>query len=110
MTKTSLNATAYSYVIAALVDGPRTRPELMEVSGVGGSLASRLIDALRARGVLYVSGWAPDARGYLTIKEYSLGRGQDVPCPRMSRQEIVRRYMARRRQAEKLLTVEDFKL
>lgn len=98
--KAGLNATAYSYFMAALVTGPRSKTELEQISGMGNSLSSRVLKALRDRGVLYVSGWRMDARGRLTIREYSLGHGQDVPCPKVPRDEIVRRYMAKKRQTK----------
>lgn len=96
--RAGLNATAYSFLIHALLTGPRSKAELEAISGVGTSLSSRLLKALRDRGLLYVSGWRIDARGRMTIREYSLGLGQkDAPCPKLSRAEIVARYLQNKR-------------
>lgn len=104
MARNSLNATAYSYFIAALVDGPKTRAELCAVSGLSQNLVSRLIKALQARGVLYVSAWATDHRGYLTVRVYSLGKGTDVLCPKKPRAEVVRDWIAKKRQRAAIKT------
>jgi hypothetical protein len=99
--KAGLNATAYSYVTAALLTAPRSKAELEEISGMGNSLSSRVLKALRDRGVLYVSGWRLDARGRATIREFRLGvNGKDVPCPKVPRAEVVRKYMANKRKAK----------
>lgn len=99
--KAGLNATAYSYFMHALLTGPRSKTELEAISGMGNSLSSRVLKALRDRGVLYVAGWRPDGRGRMTIKEYRLGDGEDVPCPKMPRAEVVRRYMANKKASKK---------
>jgi hypothetical protein len=95
--KAGLNATAYSYITHALMTAPRSKTELEAITGVGNALSSRILKALRDRGVLYVSGWRPDGRGRMTIREYRLGFEPDEPCPKMSRAEVVRRYMSKRR-------------
>lgn len=94
--KAGLNATAYSHLIHALFTAPRSLAELQDITGMGNA-AARCIKALRDRGILHVSGWRPDGHGRMTVREYSLGRGSDVPCPKMSRSEVVARYKARRK-------------
>lgn len=104
----TLNATAYSHFISALVRGPQTRPELMRITGMGQPLVSRLVKALRARGtvpgrpdyneVLHISGWQLDARGYPTLAEFSLGPGKDAVQPIKPRIQVVRDYLQRRKQ------------
>jgi hypothetical protein len=93
--RAGLNATAYSHLVWALIAAPCSKAELEELTGMGPSLAARCISALRARGVLYVAGWRPDGRGRMTIREYQLGYGTDVPCPKVPRSEIVAKWKAK---------------
>ena len=104
-----LNATAYSHFIAALVAGPKTKMQLHEACGMSELLVLRLIKQMRVRGqtqrkgfnaVLHISGWHPDRRGHMTIREYALGPGQDAEQPIMPRDEIVRRYLRNRKMKE----------
>lgn len=95
--RAGLNATAYSHLIAALMQGGKTKGELEQETGMGPSLVARCIKALKDRGVIYVSGWRPDGRGRMTLREYTLGRGKDEACPKMTRAEIVSRWLERRK-------------
>lgn len=104
-----LNATAYSYVIEALMHAPggASRATLMAKSGLSHRLVSLLILTLRARGevpdkpdynnVLHIASWHLDARGYPTLAAYRLGLGKDASQPLKSRAEIVRDYTLRRK-------------
>lgn len=99
----TLNATAYSHFIAALLDRAMTRPALQEATGMGPVLTSQLIKALRARGqsgefnsVLHIESWALDARGYPTLQAFRLGPGLDAPQPKKSRTQVVRDYLERK--------------
>jgi len=103
----TLNATAYSYFVAALLKGDATRPKLQQETGMGQILLGRLINTLRERGkvpghpkhnrVLHITSWQLDARGYPTLKAYTLGPGADAPQPKKSRQQVVRDYLQRRK-------------
>lgn len=100
--KAGLNATAYSWFIHALMTAPRSKTELEEITGMGHALSGRCIKALRDRKLLAVVGWRLDARGRMTVREYRLlDKPQnplpDVPCPRMDRKEIERRYAAKKK-------------
>lgn len=104
----TLNAVSYSYLIARMVQGPFTKPELMEACGLSELLVLRILKQMRERGksrrgrneVLHISGWHPDPRGHMTIREYRLGPGKDMPQPIMSRREIVERYTRNRKLRE----------
>lgn len=108
----TLHAVAYSHFIAALLQTRSgvSRPQLVAVSGMREALISRLVNALRMRGVdedrpgynrvLHIAGWHPDARGYLTLAAYKLAPGQDQPKPVKPREEVVRDYLARRKARE----------
>lgn len=108
VTGRNLNATAYSHFIQALLERPRSRPDLIEITGLGEVLISKLLIALRARGktgdgtgrfnaVLHIAEWRKDARGYPTVRAFALGPGVDAPQPVKSRAEVVRDYYERRR-------------
>lgn len=100
--RAGINATAYSHLIAALVARPHSKAELEALTGMGHAPVGRHIKALRDRGLLPVVGWRPDARGRFTVREYRLLAKAtwplpDVPCPKMDRKEIERRYAARKK-------------
>lgn len=95
--KAGLNAVAYSYFIQAILTAPRSKAEIGEISGMGPELVSRCLKALRDRGLLYVAGWRLDARGRMTLREYRFGKGEDAPCPKMDRKEVVARYKERKK-------------
>lgn len=98
--KAGLNATAYGYLIDALLRGPKSKAELEAITGMSPGLVGRCLKALRDRKILPVVGWRPDARGRMTIREYivTIDRRDDEPCPRMERREIERRYEQRLRE------------
>jgi predicted flap endonuclease-1-like 5' DNA nuclease len=96
--KAGLNATAYSYLVQALLTAPRSKAELEAISGVGPTLSSRLLKALRDRKAVYVAGWRLDAAGRMTIREFRIGvNTPDVPCPKLTRDEIVKRHYQKRK-------------
>lgn len=65
-------------LFAALLEGPQTIAELVDVSGLCDTTVSGYVRALRREGAAHISCWRLDERDRLTVPVYALGKGRDA--------------------------------
>jgi DNA-binding transcriptional ArsR family regulator len=82
----------------ALLEAPRTMPELTCVSGLAPSTITDYLRALRKLGILHVSGWDTDGLGRESLRVYSLGPGLDKPRSKKSKAQVARECRQRKRE------------
>jgi hypothetical protein len=75
------NALAYVEFWHALQDGPLTRQELRELSGMGDHLSKIVLRLLKNRRMVYVAVWRKDACGRRNTPAYKAGSAPDAPKP-----------------------------
>lgn len=83
-------------MIAALVDGPCTADELVDVSGLAKATVYAYMRAMRKEGAVYISGWESDRMGRDAHMIYKLGRGTDKPRRTKTHRENNQAYKARK--------------
>lgn len=94
---------AVAVMVAQLVEGPATVPEIAEESGLTERSVREYMRAMRKRRAVHVARWEHDAAGRQTLAAYRLGAKPDAArVPPRSRAEIARHYRARKRDAQLL--------
>lgn len=79
--KNRLNAVLYATLLAELVEGPTTRQEMIDHTGLSRQTILSLVRALHERGLIHVASWERDSRGKHSIAAFQFGRAKDVKRP-----------------------------
>lgn len=79
--KNRLNAVLYATLLAELVEGPTTRQELIDHTGLSRQTILSLVRALHERGLIHVASWEKDGRGKHSIAAFRFGAGKDAKRP-----------------------------
>ena len=87
-----VNAIAIAEMLKAAQEGIYTSWELVEISGLSINTVRGYMNVFHKAGIVHVCDWDEDARGNRTRKVYKLGKGKDVAKPKLSQQEVNRRY------------------
>ena len=87
-----VNAIAIAEMLKAAQEGIYTSWELVDISGLSINTVRGYMNVLHKAGVVHVCDWEEDARGIRTRKVYKLGKGKDAVKPKLSEQEVNRRY------------------
>ena len=88
-----INAYTNAKLIALLVEGIFTIPEVTEETGLSYCVALRYVRELHRVGVVHIAGWGQASDGRLTLRIFKLGRGKDTPRPaRVSVKERSQKY------------------
>lgn len=90
-----VNAIAIAEMLKAAQEGIYTSWELVEITGLTINTVRGYMNVLHKAGVVHVCDWEEDARGNRTRKVYKLGAGKDAKKPKLSQQEVNRRYRER---------------
>lgn len=86
----AMHAACYAEVIAAMVAGPTSVAELVEVSGLHENTVRKLVNALHRRHVVHVAAW--QCRAPL----YTFGAKKDAPRPpQLTASEVGKRMRAK---------------
>jgi hypothetical protein len=101
--RTRLNAKLYAMALQEMADGPSTRQELIEQTGLGVKTVAGIVKALHQRRLIHIGAWEKDALGRCILPAFSFGKGRDVPKPApKTGAELARSYTARRAQRSAL--------
>jgi transcription initiation factor IIE alpha subunit len=92
-----INAISIAKLMSALISGPCTDNELLEVSGLRFNTVNGYLRALRAEEVIYISGWEKDACNRDSIRVYAMGNRRDAKRSKKSKALIAREVRERRR-------------
>ncbi len=87
-----VNAIAIAEMLKAAQDGIYTAFELVEMTGLSINTVRGYMNVFHKAGVIHVCDWEEDIRGNRTRKVYKLGKGKDMPKPKMSQAEVNKRY------------------
>lgn len=87
-----VNAIAIAEMLKAAQEGIYTSWELVDISGLSINTVRGYMNVLHKAGVVHVCDWEEDSRGIRTRKVYKLGKGKDAIKPKLSEQEVNRRY------------------
>lgn len=87
-----VNAIAIAEMLKAAQEGIYTSNELVEISGLSINTVRGYMSVLHKAGVVHICDWEEDPRGNRTRKVFKLGKGKDAPKPKLSMQEVNRRY------------------
>jgi hypothetical protein len=102
-------ATLWAKLMGALSDKrvPRSITELADYTGLHMRTVQRYVRALRDHRprLVRIAEWDEDAQGNRSIPLYTMGRGEDMPRPKLTQAEKDRRYKANKR--AKVATVFD---
>jgi hypothetical protein len=95
--RTRLNAKLYAMALQEMADGPTTRQELIEQTGLSVKTVAAIVKALHQRRLIHVGAWEKDAAGRCILPAFSFGKGKDVPRPaRKTGAELARAKKARK--------------
>ena len=97
-TRKMLTPVAATRMQAALQAQPHSLDDLSSVSDLAKPLVTRYIKALQAERMVHVGGWARDARGYPTIRQFAWGDKPDAVCPVSTRTSTERMRIRRAEQ------------
>lgn len=96
---------SYHKQVTALIQSLMTKggdnyDNLVFASQMSTSTVRQWIKAWRESGLVHVSGWDNDSRGYPTIQRFAWNPGaEDVPCPAMTSTQRVLKWKARQKGA-----------
>lgn len=94
---------AIANMIALLVDGPATVPEIAAESGLCEMTVRSYVRAMRKQRAVHVAQWHHDNAGRQSLAAYLLGRKPDAKrSPPRTRADIARDYRKRQRDARLL--------
>lgn len=74
---------------------PQSLDDLVAVSGLAKPTVTRFVKSLTEAKMAHVGAWARDARGYPTIRRYSMGSAPDAACPLMYKNDAERMRVTR---------------
>lgn len=94
-----LGALSMAKVVRALLDKPRSVPELMDVSGLSTNTVHEYMRALRKEGVVHIGAWRRDATGRESLRVFKFGPGKDAARAKKSKAQIARECRERKREA-----------
>ena len=77
-------------VFKALLKGPLSRHELSRVTNSCPTAVGRLLNVMRANGLIYVVGYTNDGDGRNRVKIYTIGEGEDAKPVRRTRTQAER--------------------
>lgn len=101
--RTRLNAKLYAIALQEMADGPSTRRELIERTGLSVKTIEGIVRALHQRRLIHIGAWEKDALGRFSLPAFSFGKGRDVPKPApKTKTELARAYKARKAQRSAL--------
>lgn len=105
--KVRLNAALYAMALDELVQGPTTRAELREVTGLSVATILSIVSALRKRKLIHVAEWERDISGRWTVAAFAFGGKPDAkkPAPRTDAENKRAQRAARRNNATLHATV-----
>lgn len=84
-TRKMLTPLAATRMQMALHTKPHSLVDLVAVSGLAKPTVTRYIKEMQVVSLVHVGGWARDARGYPTIRQFSWGNRPDAECPKNER-------------------------
>lgn len=73
---------AFSKMVAAMVDEPKSIEELVEVSGLCVTTVRHYVLTLRRERAVRVAEWQSDRRSHLSVAAYQVGSGGDAAKPK----------------------------
>lgn len=89
---------ALAGMVAQMVQGTVTVPDMAEATGLSEQTIRGYVRALRKARVLHIAAWEQDAAGRQTMPAYTLGARPDAKRkPPRTRAEIARHYRARKK-------------
>lgn len=91
-----LGALSVAKVIAALMKGPCSVPDLMALSGLSSNTVHEYMRALRKEGVVHIGAWERDATGRESLRVYKFGAGKDVVRAKKTKAQIARECRQRK--------------
>lgn len=95
--KNRLNAVLYATLLAELIEGPTTRQEMADHTGLSRQTILSLVRALHERGLIHIASWEKDARGKHSIAAFRFGSGRDAKRPPpLQSNEVTRAWRQRR--------------
>lgn len=74
-----VNALSFAVMVRALYDGPKTRHQLAEISGLHVWTVRQYVKAMQKQEVVHITRWTKDTMGRDAIAHYALGMGVDMP-------------------------------
>ena len=93
-----VNAIAIAEMLKAAQEGVYTSWELVDITGLTINTVRGYMNVFHKAGVIHVCDWEEDARGNRTRKVYKLGSGKDAKKPKLSQEEVNRRYREKMKQ------------
>lgn len=94
-----VGAFAYAQLVKALQEGPYSRAELAEITGLHTQTVGHYVDELRRAGQVFIAAWDQPADGGRNLVAcYQLGQMKDVTRPKMSEAQRTAACRARKLQ------------
>ena len=69
---------AVGMLVAALMDGPKTKEELSEATGLNNTTIRGYLQTFRKLKIAHIAEWHPDSRNRMTLAAWKLGKGRDA--------------------------------
>lgn len=91
-----LGALSMAKVVAALMRGPCSVPDLMALSGLSCNTVHEYMRALRKESVVHIGAWARDATGRESLRVYQWGAGKDAVRAKKTKAQIARECRQRK--------------
>lgn len=99
-TPVRLNAVLFAMAVEELVQGPTSRKELMEHTGLSPETVFSIIRALHSRRLIHIAGWERDGADRASIAAFEFGDKPDAKKPRRrTHMENKRTQQERKRRA-----------
>ncbi len=99
-TVVKVNVAKFVDLLSSLIqvgDSGATCFQLGEMAECSHYTAQRMMKLFRSKNMVRVVDWTPDSKGRNSTPAYAWGGGEDAPRKPMSREEIYRRYKARKK-------------
>jgi hypothetical protein len=93
-------------VFAELLEGPATRHDLALKTESNPKVVGRILNEMKARKMIYVSGYTPERDGRNRVKVYAMGNEEDAkPIRAVTQEQRSRRSYLRKVRREKAAAV-----